>query len=109
MTETLFADRIVGFLYSDAREQAPALFRALTSRRTSRLLGMANFDVPFAFPLLGATNFLGRNGVDWEECVDPPKSFTTPRKIFERKIRYWERRPMPEAEGAVVSPATRAP
>ncbi len=105
LTEDLFADRIVSFLYSTARERAPALFRALTGRRVSHILGLANFDLPLAGPLTGSTRFLKRNGVDLSECVDPPDSFTTPRKIFERKIRYWECRPMPEDEGAAVSPA----
>lgn len=47
VTEELFADRIVGFLYSSAREPAPALFRALTGSRASRILGLANFDLPW--------------------------------------------------------------
>lgn len=90
MTEDLFADRIVNFLYSSARESAPLLFRALTGRRASKLLGMANFDLPLTASLMGNRRFLERNGVDLSECADPPEGFTTPRKIFERKIRYWD-------------------
>jgi phosphatidylserine decarboxylase len=55
--------------------------------------------------LLGSSRFLRSCGVDLSECVEDLGAFTTPRKIFERKIRYWDCRPMPEDEGAVVSPA----
>jgi phosphatidylserine decarboxylase len=37
--------------------------------------------------------------------VEQPKQLTTTRKIFERKIRYWHCRPLPENSAAVVSPA----
>lgn len=105
LTEDLFGDRVVRLLYSRAREHAPTVFRALTGKRISKLLGWANFDLPLTASLLGNRRFLERNGVDLSECVDPPEAFRTPRAIFERKIRYWERRPMPEDEGVVVSPA----
>jgi phosphatidylserine decarboxylase len=105
MDERLFGDRVVRFLYSTLREKAPALFRMLTSARMSRWLATLNFDAPLAANLLGNTRFLERAGVDLGECLDPPESFDTPRRIFERKIRYWECRPMPADEAAVVSPA----
>jgi phosphatidylserine decarboxylase len=49
--------------------------------------------------------FLRDLGVDLSECLDPPESLDTPRKVFERKIRYWECRPMPEEVDAVLAPA----
>lgn len=103
--ERLFGDRIVRFLYSPARERAPALFRALTSPRMSGLLAYANFDARLGPSLLGNRRFLRRAGVDLDECVDPPESFTTPRRIFERRIRYWECRPQPTDPRAAVCPA----
>ena len=105
VTEDLFADRIVGFLYSTARERAPTLFRALTGQTASHLLGLANFDLPLARPLTGSVRFLERNGVDLAECIEPPESFTTPRRVFERQIRYWQCRPMPGPGDTAVSPA----
>ncbi len=105
LNEKLFGDRIVNFLYSTVREKAPLLFSMLTSRRATALLGLLNFDMPLARGLLGNRRFLERCGVDLSESLDPPGSFTTPRKIFERKIRYWQCRPMPENERTVLSPA----
>ena len=105
LDERLFGDRIIGFLYSKAREQEPGLLRTATSRRATELLGLANFDSPLAASLLGNKQFLKRCGVDVAECVDSPLSFTTPRQLFERRIRYWETRPMEDEPGAVVSPA----
>lgn len=105
MTEELFGDRVVSFLYSNARESAPFVFRALTGKRMSKLLSLANFDMPLTTSLLGNKRFLKRTGVDLSECVNSPESFKTPRHIFERKIRYWRTRPLAEQAGAVVSPA----
>lgn len=105
MDEELFGDRIVHFLYSRAREKAPFLFRLATSARMSSLLGLYHFDLKLNPRLIGNSRFLSRYGVDLSECVAPPEYFTTPRRIFERQIRYWECRPMPQADAAVVSPA----
>ncbi len=105
ITERLFGDRIIRFLYSAARERAPALFRAATSRMGSDLLALFLFDLPVAPRLLGNRRFLRRAAVDLDECLDDAASFTTPRRIFERRIRYWERRPMPGGSDIVVSPA----
>jgi phosphatidylserine decarboxylase len=105
VTEALLNDWAVNFLYARSREHAGTLFRVLTSSRMSKLLAYVNFDLPLAARLVGQQRFLRACGVNLDECVDPPSSFTTPRKIFERKIRYWECRPMPESPHSVVAPA----
>ena len=105
LDEELFGDRIVRFLYSQARERAPFLFRLATSARISSLLGWCNFDLRLVPQLLGNAAFLRRCGVDLAECLAPPAHFTTPRRIFERQIVYWRCRPMPCDPRAVVSPA----
>lgn len=105
VTERLFGDRLVRFLYSRLREQAPWLFRTLTSQRTSDLLARLQFDSPLASHLLGSRRFLRSCGVELDECLDAPESLRTPRQIFERRIRYWESRPMEDDGEAVVSPA----
>ncbi|MEM6456649.1 MAG: phosphatidylserine decarboxylase [Acidobacteriota bacterium] len=105
LDEALYADRIVRFVYSTARERAPWLFRMLTGRRMSSMLGTLNFDLPLAPRLIGCRSFLTRAGVDPAECVLPPSALDTPRKIFERQIRYATCRPLPADPRAVVSPA----
>ena len=105
LDEKLFGDRIVAFLYSKAREEASVLMRLLTSARLSSLLGFLSFDMPLARNLSGSTRFLRSCGVDLTECLWPPEAFRTPRQIFERQIRYWMCRPMPEEAGVIVSPA----
>ena len=105
LDEALFGDRVVRFLYSRTRERAPALFRAFTGARFCRMIGTLNFDLPLLPRLLGSRSFLASCGVDLDECLDPPESFDTPRKIFERRIRYWEKRPMDSDPAAIVSPA----
>ncbi|NCC25741.1 MAG: phosphatidylserine decarboxylase [Deltaproteobacteria bacterium] len=103
--EPLLGDAVVRFLYSTVRERAPFLFRLAVSRRMNALLGFINFDMPLGATLTGAKKFVERLGIDLHECVRPSLFYDTPRKIFERKIRYWETRPMPEEEGRIVSPA----
>jgi phosphatidylserine decarboxylase len=101
VTERLFGDRMVRMLYHGVRENNAALFRMLTSSRSSLILGMINFDRP----VWSKRAFLASCGIDLSECLDLPDKLDTPRKIFERRIRYQECRPMPSNEDAVVSPA----
>lgn len=105
ITEKLFGDHIVNFLYSRTREKAPYLFHLATSARISSLLSYWNFDLPLSRKILGNRRFLNRNGVNLDECLESREHFTSARKIFERKIRYWQCRPMPESTEAIVSPA----
>jgi phosphatidylserine decarboxylase len=104
-TEKLYGDRLVKLLYNEVRENAPLLFRLFTSARISSLLGFINFDAPLAGGLTGKRRFLAECGVDLNCCLQPPEFFDTPRKVFERQIRYWEYRPMPREINVVVSPA----
>mgnify|MGYP001194449006 CR=1 FL=1 len=105
VNERLIGDHTVDLLYNRLREQAPLLFRALTSQRMSAVLGFLHFDINL--PVVGSRGLalLQRMGVDWRECVAPHHSFTTPRQVFERQIRYWQCRPMDPDPAVVVSPA----
>ena len=104
-TERIYADGIIHFLYSRAREDSSVLFQALTSRRMSSFLGFLNFDLPLVPRIAGLKNFVKKMRIDLSECLDSPESMDTFRKVFERKIRYWETRPMPEEERIIVSPS----
>lgn len=105
ITEDFFHNRIIRFLYSTVRENSSKLFRALTGERITDILGYMNFDAPMIPGLLGNTSFLSKYGINLSESIEPPEYFDTPRKIFERKIRYWECRPMTNRKRAVASPA----
>jgi phosphatidylserine decarboxylase len=104
-TERLWGDSVIGFLYTHARERMPILFRALISARVSSLLGLLQYDLSPFGEVSRIRDFPREYGVDLSECVESPEQLDTPRKIFERKIRYWECRPLPEDPRAVVSPA----
>lgn len=105
LTEKLLADRSIGLLYSRVREHAPSMFKALTSGYMSSLLGYLHFNAGLDRKRGKGLDLLASMGADWRECVDPPHAFDTPRKVFERKIRYWELRPMDENPLTLVSPA----
>jgi phosphatidylserine decarboxylase len=92
---------MVRFLYHGVRENSAALFRMLTSSRSSEILSMVKFDRP----VLSESAFLAGSGIDLSECIETSDQLDTPRKIFERKICYWKCRPMPIDQDAVVSPA----
>ena len=104
-SEPFFGDRLIGLLYHQVREHAPSLFRLLTSPRMTDILGFVNYDLPFAGRTSACSRFLRELNVDLSECLDQPAQLNTPRKVFERKIRYRECRPMPQEPDAVVSPA----
>jgi len=101
VTEKLLGDWMVRLLYHDVRESSTKLFRMLTSSWSSHILSLVNFDRP----ILSDSTFLTDCGIDLAECLDPSSHLDTPRKVFERRIRYWECRPMPSDSDAVVSPA----
>src|SRR5262249_42702588 len=104
-TERLFSDAIVRWLYADVRENAPAFYKMAIGSRVSSLLGFLNYDLPLARAMSGNQNFLRESGVNLAECLDPPEALNTIRKVFERRIRYWECRPAPDEAEVVVSPA----
>jgi phosphatidylserine decarboxylase len=104
-SERLYGDNFIRLLYSGVRENAPLLFRLCTSARMTSILGLINFDNPLAAGISGNRRFLAECGVDLAECLEKPEFFDTPRKIFERQIRYWECRPMEDVPTSVVSPA----
>jgi phosphatidylserine decarboxylase len=103
--EKFLGDGPVGFLYSRIRENAPSLYRLLVSRRASGILAVLNCDIPIARHLIGSRSFFAQRGLDLGECVEPPESLKTWRSVFERRIRYWECRPLPQDPAAIVSPA----
>jgi phosphatidylserine decarboxylase len=104
-TEYLYRDRVIRFIYSKVREDAPFLFRLLTSKRASSLIAFFNYDFFLSRRVSGIGPFLNASAIDRNEWLDPPEMLDTPKKIFERKIRYWHCRPMPDQRNAVVSPA----
>ena len=104
-TERLYHNSLIRLLYSRDNERSGVVFRALTSRHLSRFLGFINYDVALGSRLTGNQRFLRELGVDLSECLDAPETLDTARKVFERKIRYWECRPLADDLHAVVSPA----
>ena len=105
VTEHLIADPLINHLYSRARENVPLLFKAATSRRMSAILGYLNFDMPFPKRGLNNASRIRAMGIDLAESLDKPQDLNTARKLFERKIRYWQCRPMPRGAERIVSPA----
>jgi phosphatidylserine decarboxylase len=102
--EQLYWDSAIRFLYSSVRESAPRLFAAMTSPRMSSFLAFLNYESFVGRKVAGGRRFIGQYGIDFTECVDG-SSPTTLAQIFERKIRYWETRPMSKEPKHIVSPA----
>ena len=102
--EQLIGDRHVRLLYSTIRENAPVLFRTLTTPRASRWMSYLSYGLPLGNWISGCRKFVESASIDLSECLEP-SSIRTYRELFERKIRYWECRPLPAGSAAVVSPA----
>jgi phosphatidylserine decarboxylase len=105
VTESLIADRLVRWLYGAAREKAPLLFKALTSARSSQLLSYVNFDCPPKRRESATRKLAAALNVDLQECVLPQHCLRSARNLFERQIKFWQCRPMPQDPSLVVSPA----
>lgn len=104
-TEALYYDRIVNFIYQDMREKVPQFFKLLTCNRFTGLLGFCGYDLALGAKGKGLERMINSLGIDLSECLEGPSCLNTPRKIFERKIRYWETRPISGNPAAVLSPA----
>ena len=104
MDEHLFHDELIQAVYSEVRERVPFLFNLITSARMSSLIAYAMYDFPVGPKLFGADDFIQKMGIQKSEILFP-ETLTTPRQFFERKIKYWECRPLPKEEHAVVAPA----
>lgn len=105
MSEQFYGDQAVQFIYYRLREQSSWLFRKLISARVSRALSYMNYDGILSDRMSNYLDAHSQLNIDFRECLDEPENLNTLRKIFERKIRYWECRPMPNDPCAVVAPA----
>lgn len=97
VSEHLLADRWINFLYTDVREKAPTLFKAVTSSRASSLLGSLCFDGLKGKNPRKTYELMHAWGIDVSELLAEPQELDTPLKLFTRQIRYWECRPMEDA------------
>ena len=103
--ERPIGDWIVNYLYSKKREEVPFVYQLLGSQWFSGFLGWVNYDFPFGQNISGIRRFLKNCSISLSECLDSPDELDSARKIFERRIRYWQCRPMTENTAAVVSPS----
>jgi phosphatidylserine decarboxylase len=71
----------------------------------SSLLGFLNYDGFLGRKLADPESFMKAAGIDLRECLHIPVQLDTPREVFERKLCYWECRPMPNDPAVVVSPS----
>ena len=103
--EKLYGHKAITFLYSNIREQSPWLFRQLTGARISRFLAYQNYEGILSDKMRDHLNLQTVMNLSAKECLDPPEKMNSLKKIFERKIRYWQCRPMPNDPLAIVAPA----
>ena len=103
--EKLFHDRLINAVYSSLREERSLLYKTVTSKRMSKLLAFMYYDLPGKKRIMGSESLWRELGIRKEECYDRPSSLDSARKIFERKIRYREYRPMTDEKHVIVSPA----
>ncbi|MGB9256811.1 MAG: phosphatidylserine decarboxylase, partial [Candidatus Korobacteraceae bacterium] len=102
--EHLVGNAVISALYSPALEKAPLLTRLASSRYVSRMLGYLNYDNVLSSRATGMLKFLRDSGIQLSEFVGNLSEYDTARKIFERQIRYWNCRPMPQNPRAIVCP-----
>lgn len=105
MTERLTGDRWVRLLYNEVRENSFFLFQTLTGARASSLLGELWFNRRFDSQRKAALRLMRQWVPDPAELYDDPASLDTPEKVFCRRIRYWETRPLPADPKTVAAPA----
>ncbi len=103
--EKIYYDRLINYIYSAMRENNSILYRIITSKWISGVMAYINYEMPLGTKITGGNRFVEETGVDINEFYDSIESLDSARKFFERKIRYWECRPMNEDTAVIVSPA----
>jgi phosphatidylserine decarboxylase len=103
--EGIIADPWVNLLYSSTRERWPFAFNMMTGPTASRLLAWLNYDLPLPAFSSSYTDFVSKSGIDLTDILGERTALNSARKMFERKIRYWETRPMDLTPSAIVSPS----
>jgi phosphatidylserine decarboxylase len=104
VAEKMISDFLVNMIYSRLRENAFWLFKAFTSPFITRLLGYLYFDLFVSQRPEQVFQAANQLNIDLSECLDRSE-LTSLRGLFERKIRYWENRPISPNPHTVVSPA----
>lgn len=105
VTERFCGDQWLNWAYRALWENANWFMKALTSRRTTQALGFFNYDRPFTSTQAAVARFARALSVDLSECLDSSDRLNTPRRLFQRRLRYWQVRPMDDDPRAIVSPA----
>ncbi len=101
-SEFLVGDRIISALYSTELKYSNLFHSVLSSAQFTAFLAFMNFDCPVTRTTVKSLELMG---ADFSECLEPADNLKTMRSIFERKIRYWELRPILENDAMIVSPA----
>ena len=104
-TERFCCDRWLNWAYRALWEDAGWLMKALTSQRTTQVLGFFNYDRPFTATQTAVSRCARAMEIDLSECLESRDRLNTLRRLFQRRLRYWQVRPMDEDPRAIVSPA----
>jgi phosphatidylserine decarboxylase len=103
--EVLLADQVISFLYHRSREEPHFLLSSLASGRLTNALAFWQFDRPLRNPKRTIEYAAHRLMIRESEAVRDFGGMRTLRELFERQIRYWAVRPLPESPTTIVSPA----
>jgi phosphatidylserine decarboxylase len=103
--ESLLADRVIRFLYAREREDPNLLQRALASPKVTQWLAHWEFDRCLTDPTRRIEQIAARMSINTDEIVGGVSPMRTMRDLFERKIRFWDVRPLPAKSNGIVSPA----
>jgi phosphatidylserine decarboxylase len=101
--ELLKADRLIRLMYSSLRENAAFLFRTLTSSVLTEMIAWSHYDNPLTLNPSHIRRMIRDLRINTDELLEP-ECTRSMRSLFERKITYWETRPMPAGSDNVVSP-----
>lgn len=103
VTERLFADNLINMIYSTAKEKPGFIYKAACSKGFTNFLGFINYDI--VLPKSKINKIIKELNINKNECLEDIDTFRKLRQVFERKIKFYEFRPMPDEEDEIVSPA----
>ncbi|MGC8925710.1 MAG: phosphatidylserine decarboxylase [Calditerrivibrio sp.] len=101
--EEFIGDKFIRFLYSKVRENSQFMFNLAVNKTTTKLLKFLKYDKKLSRKEIDY--YISMLKINLDELYDDPSQFKTLSDIFERRIKYWDKRPMDDSFDVIVSPA----
>lgn len=102
--ETFFSDKLINFIYNPIYENFNFVFKILTGKYSSKAAAYFNYESLLKSKLSDTKRLMRDLKIKEDELYLTQNKRLTPKLIFERKIYYWDKRPLNKDLSSIASP-----